>query len=245
MFAPDVISLRQFYATPRGEDARAMIACALRELWPAANGDVALGIGYAAPYLESYLTQASPAMICMPSQQGAAYWPPSAPNLVFLAHESLLPLPDNSINRILLMHSVEHSEQLSGMMDEAWRVLTPGGRLLAIVPNRLGFWARSSRSPFGYGRPFSLTQLRDLMTGHHFTLTRRTSALFMPPSRLLWRLAPRIEKLGKAFCPFFGGVLLVEGEKQVYAAVRQPVKARKSYTLPIPAAEPALRMDRR
>lgn len=242
MFAPDILSLRQFYASPFGEAVRSLIARSLAELWPQAHGDVILGIGYATPYLDPYLKQGAPVMVGMPAMQGAAYWPPERGNLVFLSHESELPLKENSVNRILLLHSVENSEELSPMIKELWRVLTPGGRLLAIVPNRMGFWSRSSRSPFGYGRPFSMTQLRDLMTNQQFTPTRSSSALFIPPThlRLLWRLAPKIETLGKWFCPFFGGVLLIEMEKQLYASIRQPVAVRKGYGVPVTANNPAL-----
>jgi hypothetical protein len=245
MFAPDVVNLRQFYASPFGEAVRDLIAASLKQVWPDARGDALLGIGYATPYLEAYLPQASPVMVCMPAAQGAAYWPPARPNLVFLAHESELPLPENSVNRVLLMHSVENSEQMSWMMREIWRVLTPGGRMLAIVPNRLGVWSRSSRSPFGYGRPFNVLQLRDMIGQHQFTLTRSTSALFIPPTRLrfMWRVATKIERIGKLICPFVGGVLMIEAEKQLYAAIRQPVHAKQGYRVPVPATNPIMGME--
>lgn len=241
MFTPDIVSLRQFYATPFGEAISGLIQNSLRDVWPQAKGDLVLGIGYPPPYLDAY-TYHSQVMVCMPAQQGAAYWPQAKANVVFLSHESELPLPESSVNRILLVHSVENSEQLSGMMEEIWRVLTPGGRVLAIVPNRLSFWARSSQSPFGYGRPFSMAQLRDLMTDHRLTPLRHASALFIPPIRLrlLWRMAKKIEKIGKLFCPFIGGVLLLEAEKQLYASIRQPVVAARKGYLPLPAAKPAL-----
>ena len=242
MFTPDVVALRQFYATRFGVAAQALIAASLKELWPDAAGDAVLGIGYAMPYLESYLDQGAPVAICMPAHQGAAAWPASRPNMVCISHESELPLKENSVNRILLLHVVEHSEQLTGMMDDIWRVLTPGGRVLAVVSNRMGFWARSSRSPFGYGRPFSMAQLRDLLTGHQFTLTRSRSALFIPPTRIrvLWKLARKIEVVGKLLCPFIGGVLLVEAEKQLYASIKEPVAAHRPYRIPVSIPKPAM-----
>jgi SAM-dependent methyltransferase len=246
MFSPDVVSLRQYYSTPLGIAMHALITHALTHLWPGAKGDVIMGIGYATPYLGPFLNPESPVMAAMPAQQGAAYWPPEHKNVVFLSHESELPMPDNSINRILLVHSVENSEQLSGMMEEIWRVLTPGGRVLAVVPNRMGFWSRSSRSPFGYGRPFSMAQLRDLMTDHRLTPTHTGSALFIPPLhlRLLWRVAPAIEMIGRFICPFIGGVLLLEAEKQLYASIREPVFVRKMYRIPIRIVKPAMGMRR-
>jgi len=242
MYTPDVITLRQFYTTPLGEGTRSLIAAAITHFWPQAKNEIMLGIGFSTPYLEPYLTESASMMICMPGQQGAAYWPPSGDNRVFLSHESELPIPESSVNRVLMLHSIENSEELTGMIKDAYRVLTPGGRILAIVPNRLGLWARSSRSPFGYGRPFSMAQLRELFTDHDFTVTRSTSALFIPPThmRLAWRFARKIETIGKILCPFIGGVLLVEAEKQLYAAVKQPIVARKSYGVGIPAGKPVL-----
>lgn len=245
MYIPDIVALRQFYATLFGRHACSYIARTIHEFWPSASKETVLALGYATPYLEPLLKDASLAMVCMPAHQGAAYWPVGAANQVFLAHESALPLQDNSVNRVLLIHSVETSETLSWMMDEIWRVLTPGGRVLAVVPNRRGFWARSSRSPFGYGRPFSMPQLRDLMTKHQFTLTRSSSALFMPPLRirLLWRIADTVETVGRLLFPFIGGVLLVEAEKQLYASIREPVAVRGRY-MPVSTAQPAMSLKR-
>ena len=242
MFAPDVVSLRQFYASPLGEDTRLLIGAAMQHIWPSAKGDSVLGIGFTTPYLDAYMSDGAVTAACMPAKQGAAYWPPSKDNLVLLAHESELPVQESSINRVLLVHCAEHSEQLSWMMQEIWRVLTPGGRVLVVVPNRMGFWARSSRSPLGYGRPFTLAQIRDLLSEHHFTPTRSRPALFTPPTylQLFWRIARKIEAVGHFFCPFIGGVWLVEAEKQVYASIRQPVHERRIYAAARPVTQPAM-----
>jgi SAM-dependent methyltransferase len=231
MFAPDIVNLKQFYATPLGESAQALIGQTIRSFWPQAAGDALLGIGFPTPYLHGHLDSGAPVVVCMPGAQGAAYWPSGKFNLVFLGNEAQLPLKEASVNRILLVHCLEHTEQLSWLMQEAWRVLIPGGRVLAVAPNRLGFWSRSSRSPFGYGRPFSMAQLRALFTEQQFTIMRTQSALFTPPLywQWLWRISGHIEILGKLLCRPLGGVLFLEAEKQVYAAIRQPEMARKTY----------------
>jgi SAM-dependent methyltransferase len=242
MFAPDIVNLRQFYTTPLGEAARLLISKSVQAIWPKAQGDKLLGLGFPTPYMEPHLDSGSPLFVCMPAAQGAVYWPPARTNLVFLAHESQLPLPSDSVNRVLLVHSIEHSEELSWMMREVWRVLVPGGRVLAVVPNRMSFfWSRSSRSPFGYGRPFTMMQLRTLFTGHQFTPIRSSVALFTPPLywRWLWRISGKIEAVGKIIFRPFGGVLILEAEKQVYAAIKQPLVARKEYR-PVRATTPAL-----
>jgi|CXWL01.1.fsa_nt_gi SAM-dependent methyltransferase len=250
MHTPDIISLRRFYATALGESVQAVISDAILKLWPVANGDVVVGMGYATPYLSYYLGQATPLVACMPAGQGAAYWPHGGDNLVLIAHDSELPFAESSVNRVLLVHSMENSEQLSWMIQELWRILTPNGKILAVVPNRRGMWSGSSRSPFGYGRPFSITQMRDLLNEQQFTITRTSSALFMPPTRIkfLWRAANKLETIGRFICRFLGGflggVLLVEAEKQIYSTIRQPVVEARSYRGALAGKQTAMTLEK-
>src|SRR5947207_8712583 len=53
-----------------------------------------------------------------------------------------LPLGDAAVDRVLLVHALEMSRDAEALLREAWRVLAPGGRLLAVIPNRRGIWAR-------------------------------------------------------------------------------------------------------
>lgn len=250
MYIPDIINLRSFYATGFGESVRKLIADAILQFWPKVSGDVVIGLGYATPYIAPYLGQATPLIACMPAQQGAAYWPHGGDNLVLIAHESELPFAESSVNRVLLIHSMENSEQLSWMVQEIWRILTPNGKLLAVVPNRHSLWSRSSRSPFGHGRPFSITQMRDLLSEQQFMVTKTGSALFMPPTRIkfLWRIADKLEKIGKFICRFLGGflggVILVEAEKQIHCAIRQPVVEARNYRGATIGTRPAMTMEK-
>ncbi len=253
MYTPDIVNLRYFYSTAFGESVRALIADAIIKIWPSVSGDVTLGLGYATPYLPPYIGQATPLVACMPAQQGAAYWPHDGDNIVLIAHDSELPFPESSINRVLLVHSIENSEQLSWMIQEIWRILAPGGKLLAVVPNRRGMWSRSSKSPFGYGRPFSITQLCDLLGEHQFTIIKKKSALFMPPVRIkfCWKVANKLESIGRFFCSFLGGffggfgggILLVEAEKQIYSGIRQPVVEARNYRGSVSGARTVMTMD--
>ncbi len=233
MLPPDIIQLKQFYATRLGERVTDLIGDALVRLWPSAAGDAMLVIGFATPYMGNYIDSASPLILCMPAEQGAAAWPHNKPNHVVLTHDAELPLQNNSVNRVLLIHSVEHSEHLNAMMEEVWRVLTPGGRVLAVVPNRVSMWVGSPHTPFGSGRPFNVLQLRSLFTTHQFTVTRVSHALFTPPFllKLSKRFGSKLEKLGRICWWFMGGVLMVEAEKQLYASIKESVVTRKSHRL--------------
>ena len=62
-----------------------------------------------------------------------------------------------------------------------WRVLSPEGRLMLVVPNRRGVWARLDNTPFGQGRPYSRRQLEVLVRDALFTPLDLSGALYLPP----------------------------------------------------------------
>ena len=147
---------------------------------------------------------------------------------------------------MLLVHALEHSDNARLLLKEIWRVLAGGGRLLAVVPNRRGIWARLERTPLGIGHPYTAGQLSRLLRDEHFTPERTAAALFMPPttSRVMLRAAPAWEKLGERWFTTFAGVVLVEATKEVYAktAESRRLKRRQQVYLPMPhGASPATR----
>ena len=231
----DVVDLRDFYASPLGQMAQRLIMPRLRSLWPDVRGMRVLGLGFAIPYLRPFLGEAERVIAMMPANQGILAWPPEGPNLTCLVEETLLPLPDRSMDRILLVHAVESTEQTRALLREIWRVLGDSGRLMLVVPNRSGIWAGLERTPFGNGRPFTPFQLQRLLRENLFAPLDKTQALMMPPfqSPALLRLAPAIEKACPVF-PTFAGVNIVEASKQLYAAtgLRDARPARKYLTLP-------------
>ncbi len=167
--ALDVIDLRSFYGSPLGETTRKLVGAILRERWEGLSGLSIMGLGYATPYLDFFHGQPLRLLAMMPAEQGVVNWPPSGASASALIDGSMLPLPDSCIDRVLLAHALETAEHPHALLEEIWRVLTPGGRLIVVAPNRSGLWARLDTTPFGQGRPYSRGQLRDLM--------RETSAL--------------------------------------------------------------------
>lgn len=239
---PDVIDLRDFYASGPGQVARRMIRQRLRQMWPDARGQRLLGLGYTIPYLRVFRSEAERVLALMPAPQGVLHWPPEGPNATALAEESELPLPDLSIDRVLLVHALEFSEQLRPMLREVWRVMAAGGRLIAVVPNRRGIWARFDHTPFGHGHPYTAPQLSRLLRDNMFAPVATTRALFMPPFKR-WRpfgYAAAWEKAGAGWFDRFGGVLLIEASKQLYAphAVQVNRLKRLQAYLPSPAPLP-------
>ena len=234
----DIVDLRQFYATPLGSMAEQSVAASLATLWKPLSDERLIGLGFTTPYLDRFAPDAERAMALMPAAQGANHWPAARPNATALVFEEDLPLADSSVDRILLVHALEHFENADETMAELWRVLAPNGRLVIVVPNRRGVWARMEHSPFGAGKPYSGGQLSRLLRANMFTPTAWNDALHFPPSsrKLMQRTAPFWERFGRRFAPAFAGVLVVEATKQMYQGL--PVKQRKSKRVFVPVLAP-------
>jgi SAM-dependent methyltransferase len=223
----DVVDLRDFYLTPLGQVARRMIRRAVRAVWPDLREMRLLGLGYATPFLSALSVDTERTIAVMPAALGVLGWEPDGRNVVALADEGELPFADYSIDRVLLVHGLETSEEARPMLKEIWRVLAGGGRLLVIAPNRRGIWARLDRTPFGSGLPYTVSQLSQLLRDEQFTPIGSHAALFVPPtaSRMMLRSAPAWERIGKRWFPTVAGMVMVEAGKQIYAkptAVRVP-----------------------
>ena len=234
MFA-DIIDLRDFYQSPLGLMARRILRAHIGEMWPNMQGERVLVLGYGVPLLRPLSQQAAALYAFMPAAQGASYWPRDGANVSSLVEMDNLPLPDDSIDRVILLHALEGLSEPEPLLREIWRVMKGGGRLLTIVPNRRGLWAHHDSTPFGSGQPYSSPQLRRALHNQGFLVERSRYALYTLPSasRLLLSLAHKIEKYGASLFPGFGGVLLLEASKQLYVPLVEKAQYQRRLVLPL------------
>ena len=130
-------------------------------------------------------------------------WPAGEPNLCVLVEETRWPIEAGTVDRLIVAHGLETCDSPEALLAEIWRVLAPGGRVVFIVPNRSGLWARRDVTPFGFGRPYSLGQLEGLL---------RT-----PPPRAG---APRRRALRAALAP-----PVLAADRPLLGAPRPPLRA--------------------
>lgn len=244
----DVQELRNFYyRTTLGRAAQKVVRDHLLMIWPEAKGQTVVGFGFAAPLLRPYLAQARRVVALMPGPQGVMGWPAGMPNISVLCDEDHWPLATGVADKLVLLHGFEMSDDPTALLAECWRVMGPGARAIFVVPNRTGLWARSERTPFGHGRPFTTGQLEAQLRQHGFAVERTFSTLYQPPStRPRWRrLSGVLEATGRHL-PVFkaGGVVMIEVSKQVVAPLRGdrvPLRARLPILAPRP--QPVARND--
>lgn len=236
----DIAELIAFYEAPLGRVARQHVGSRIRALWPSVKGERVLGLGFAGPYLAPMIDEAERVSVMMPASLGVTCWPAEGPSRSALVIDDSLPLPDASIDRILVVHGLEHVDSPRRVLRELWRVLAPGGRILAVVPNRSGLWARAETTPFGSGRPYSRRQINRLLDDCLFVPAGWSEALFVPPwpRRFLVGSAGAWERIGAKVSPAFSGVILVEAEKRLYQGI--PARERPSRVrllVPVQAAQ--------
>jgi SAM-dependent methyltransferase len=219
-----------------------MVTRKVVEAWGDAHGQDVLAVGYATPFVGHLQGLARRVVAAMPAQQGVEIWP-SARNLATLAAEDSLPFANALFDRILLVHAIEESPDAVALLREIWRVLAPSGRVIVAVAARNGLWADAEKTPFGHGRPYSRSQLAELLRDAELEPSGWTRALYVPPVGWLAGSSEGFEQVGSRLWPGFAGVVLMEAVKQTFAVKPRGVRARvaRPVLVPSPGIAPASR----
>lgn len=243
--ALDIVDLRNFYRTPLGDATGRVLSSVIRRHWPSTKGQILLGLGFATPYLDMFRGEADRVFAAMPDIQGVLPWPSEGDSATILASTAALPFGDASIDAALVVHALETEDSPRALLSELWRVLTPGGTVLMVVPNRRGLWARMDTTPFGFGEPYSRRQITDLLRDALFSPAQWTEALYFPPLQrpVFLKSAPALERIGEKLGLPFSGVHVIGATKLLYRPllVRETVrqKARLRPVL-VPSTSPRL-----
>ena len=182
--------------------------------------EIIIGYGFPIPFIKKLVKKNSEYLCLMPKNQGALFWPTNK-NKTLLVEQTRWPLESEISDIVMISHGLENCENPHKLLEEAWRILLPEGHLLIIVPNRTGFWARSDLTPFGFGRPFSISQLSKILIEHKFSIINANASLLMPPTKRKFFLKS-YHYLDKFFSRYtskvLGGVLVILAKKQIHQA---------------------------
>jgi SAM-dependent methyltransferase len=176
-----------------------------------------LFVGFGVPYANKDCDE----LLLMQAQVGIFAWPDELKNRASLAYENDWPFLDQSFDEILIIHGMEYAQHAGNMLAEAYRCLRAEGRLIVIVPNRRGVWVRSDKTPFGFGEPYTLTQLSSLLKKSDFVLTDVVRGLYSLPSKgwfgdiCSWIF----NCIASRTLQKFSGLVGVKAVKRVYAGI--------------------------
>lgn len=232
----DILDLHAFYASPLGTLARNFIAARIDERLRQNGRERVAGFGHAEPFLEN-IPDKERVIALAPGTQGVVHWPQGKSNAATLVENARWPLPDASIDCLLVVHGLEEASDPRRFMREAWRVLADTGRIIIVTSHRRGIWSAVETTPFAAGRPYLKRQLQRLLGETMFEARYWNSALNFPPfeRRYLLRAAPALERAGARLWPGLAGVLLVEATKSMAVPVARVSVQRASHGQPITA----------
>ncbi len=243
---PDVTKLIEFYRSPLGCIARPLVRDPVLALAGDVSGKRVLGLGFASPYLRAMLAPAERVVVLMPARQGASVWPRERPSHTLLADPLEMPFTDASFDLIVMVHALEHAADAEEQMRELWRIAAPGSHLVVVVPRRRGPWASRDNTPFGYGNPFSRSQLDNLLRAHSFVPEIWRDALYLPPfdwSPVL-KSARVFERGGRLFGSTLAGVIVTKARKEQFPAIARRLKAERLVRVPEMTPATAMHLPR-
>ncbi|WP_306252853.1 class I SAM-dependent methyltransferase [Parvularcula sp. IMCC14364] len=210
----DVLDIEAFYDSALGQTTASYVSARLEQAWGSAEGLRVASFGYGQPYLPVF-SAAERCLSLLPEGMGVSAG--AAANHACLTSDVYWPLPDASMDRVLIVHGLEEAAAPRRLLREVWRVLADDGRLIIVVPNRRGPWAMIETTPFSAGRPYLRVQLDRLLKSAMFTPAAHSSALYFPPLDMgfLLRASRAWERAGEYMWSALAGVTLVEAVKEI------------------------------
>ncbi len=139
-----------------------------------------------------------------------------------VGQDTALPFASDSIDAILLPHTLDFTPSPRQVLGEVERVLIPEGRVVIVGFNAMSAWGlrkllsgTAARMPW-CGRFSTLSQVNDWLAVAGFTVEVHEYLVFCPPfqHRQVARWTP-VETLGRRFWPLLGGVYVVRAIKRV------------------------------
>jgi len=154
----------------------------------------------------------------------------SSPRVALLTHPAALPFPENSLDLVVLPHTLELSSDPHTTLREVERVLVPEGRVVISGLNPASLWGlRQRRAHFyrslGYGELFlpeagefiGYWRLRDWLRLLGFEVESGQFGCYRPAvssgaslERFAW-----VDKVGERFWPIFGALYFLVAVKRV------------------------------
>ncbi len=154
----------------------------------------------------------------------------SSRRIDLMADSAALPFPENSLDLMILPHTLELGQDPHSALSEAARVLVPEGRVVISGFNPASLWGLRQRRAhfyrrFGHGKPFlpesgdyiGYWRLRDWLRLLNFEVESAHFGCYRPAleSRAWLERFQWMDKAGERWWPIFGSVYFLVAVKRV------------------------------
>jgi len=184
-------------------------------------------------------------------QQRILVLPMAAPyslGLQLVADPEQLPIAADSVDLVLLPHTLEFADDARQVLREAERILIPEGRLVVFGFNALslwGLWRLVRRGPSGVpwgGRFLTPFRVGDWLSLLGFDIEQQETLMFRPPwRRALLQQFSFLDTLGRRFWPVLGGVYVIRAIRVSTLTPLRPSWKRRRPILAAGAVRPSTR----
>jgi len=172
-----------------------------------------------------------------------------APGAQVVAAPERLPIAADSVDVVLLPHTLEFAHDARQVLRETERVLIPEGRLVVMGFNALSMWGawrllrrRQGNVPWcgNFLTPFRIADWLSLLG---FDVEMQQMMMFRPPwRRALVQQFSFLDSIGRRFWPLLGGVYAIRAVKRVSTLTPlRPSWKRRRPVLAGGAVEPSAR----
>ncbi|MGE0371972.1 MAG: methyltransferase domain-containing protein [Gammaproteobacteria bacterium] len=142
-----------------------------------------------------------------------------------------LPVQSDSVDVVVLPHTLEFDASAHEVLREAERVLVAEGHVVILGFNPWSLWGiwrllRRRRQPPWHGAFRSIYRIKDWLSLLGFDIVQARSYFFRPPLQheVMMRRLEWLERLGHRWWPFLGGAYLIVARKRVTTLT--PIKPR-------------------
>jgi len=153
--------------------------------------------------------------------------------LALYGQPDALPVESDSVDVVVLHHTLEFEANPHGVLREVERILVPEGRVVILGFNPWSWWGfrrllRRRSGPPWCGRFRSAWRMRDWLSLLGFDHELSRWFFFRPPvqNEGIMRRLEVLERAGERWWPFWGGAFLVVGKKRV--STMTPIKPKWS-----------------
>lgn len=214
---PEVKVFDKFYKTELGKFLNQEISRSLAVNW---NKKITenchiLMVGYPVSGVLEGLKNAKSFSVFLPKFLGEKKVNWNNNNVSVLGDEAHLSFLTGSYNAAFVFHGLEYMEDPKNFLEGLWKTLTPDGRLMVMVPNRMAGWKRSGVPGQNWVKAFAYRDIRNLLEICGFSLIDSYGIFYGLPVGYFRKLffSSLLKTLSGGSIAGFPGFLIFEAEK--------------------------------